>query len=93
MATVIEGDFEWEADKAQANKTKHGIGFEEAALALADPNEIPLEDLNHPDRVCSLVMSPRTRVLYVVTTETAHRTRIISARKATSHEQRMYEDG
>jgi uncharacterized protein len=93
VATVIDGDFEWDAAKSVTNEQKHGIKFEEAAVALFDPRELAVEDPNHPGRVCSLVMSPRTRVLYVVTTEAGPRTRIISARKATTHERRRYEAG
>jgi uncharacterized DUF497 family protein len=36
-------------------------------------------------------MSPYERILYVVTTERGSRTRIISARRASTHEQRIYE--
>jgi hypothetical protein len=36
-------------------------------------------------------MSPRDRILYVVTTERGDRVGIISARVATSHERRLYE--
>jgi len=88
---VIAGDFEWDDSKAAGNLEKHGVSFEEAALALAtDPNELAFEDGAHPEHVISLVMSPRTRVLFVISTERTNRTRIISARKADPHEQRTY---
>jgi uncharacterized DUF497 family protein len=91
VATVIAGAFEWDDSKAESNLDKHGVSFYEAALALAtDPNEVAVEDSAHPEHVISLVMSPRTRLLYVVSTERAHRTRIIGARKANPHEQRTY---
>lgn len=94
MATVVVDDFEWDDAKAAANLAKHGVTFEEAAVALAtDADEAASEDPNHPDRTLSLVMSRRARVLLVVTTEVTDRTRIISARKATSHEQRAYQRG
>jgi uncharacterized protein len=94
VATVVSGDFEWDDAKAAANVAKHGITFDEAALALAsDPNEMAFADPVEPAHVQSLVMSLRERVLFVVTTERGSRTRIISARKATDHEQRTYEAG
>ena len=37
-------------------------------------------------------MSPRERMLYVVTTERGARFRIISARRASPHEHRLYEE-
>ena len=78
--------------KAATNEAKHGVSFDEAAAALAtDLAERSFEDPDQPDRVISIVMSPRTRLLVVVSTERATRTRIISARKADPHEQREYE--
>jgi uncharacterized protein len=91
VATCFYGDFEWDEHKATRNLQAHGVSFEEAAEALAtDPHEVTQQDPTDPANVVSLVMSPRTRVLFVVSTEVADRTRIISARKADSHEQRTY---
>lgn len=92
MATVVYGDFEWDEAKAEENRAKHGVSFDEAADGLAtDPNEIAIEDPTEPGRVDSLVLSPHNpRVLFVVSTDAAVRTRIISARKADRHEQRLY---
>jgi uncharacterized DUF497 family protein len=36
VATVVHGDFEWDEEKAAANRVKHGVTFEEALLALKD---------------------------------------------------------
>ncbi len=35
MATVVEGDFEWDSAKAAANLVKHGVSFPEAATVFA----------------------------------------------------------
>ena len=92
MATVVEAGFEWDSAKAAANRAKHGVSFEEAIGALSDPRAVWLEDAHHPDRVVTLGLSMRRpNVLYVVSTERGTRTRIISARKATPHEARIYE--
>ena len=94
LGTFIDGDIEWEVIKAERNIRLHeGVTFEEAAAALAtDPHEYAVADATKPGRVVSLCMSPQARVLFVVTIEVtpAERTRIISARKADSHEQRTY---
>jgi hypothetical protein len=59
VPTVIFLDCEWESVKAASNVEDHdGITFEEAAMALDDPNEIATPDPTYPDRVNSLVMSP-----------------------------------
>ncbi len=92
MVTVVYGDFEWDEGKAEENLAKHSVSFEDAADALAtDPNEIAIEDPTEPGRIDSLVLCPHNpRVLFVVSTDTGVRTRIISARKADRHEQRLY---
>ncbi|NUQ78395.1 MAG: BrnT family toxin [Polyangiaceae bacterium] len=92
MATVIFGDFEWDAEKASANRRKHGVSFEEAAEAMRDPHSVDFDDIAHPENIVTLAMSPRDRILYVVTTQRGERVRIISARTATSHERHLYED-
>lgn len=39
--------FEWDEDKNQENLAKHGVSFEEAQYAFADPHLIVLEDNVH----------------------------------------------
>ena len=92
MATVIFGDFEWDAQKAASNRATHRVSFEEAADAMRDPFAIDFEDIAHPENLVTLAMSPRDRILYIVTTQRGARVRIISARVATSHERRIYEE-
>ena len=90
MSTVVYGDFEWDEEMAVANEAKHGVRFEEAAL-FTDPYSVDFADAVQPDRLVTLAMSPHERILYVVTTERGFRTRIISARCASTHERRIYE--
>lgn len=59
---------------------------------MRDPLSVDFEDIAHPENTVTLAMSPRDRILYVVTTERGERVRIISARAATSYERRIYED-
>ena len=37
-------EFEWDKGKAKANFKKHGVSFEEAALAFYDENAVELLD-------------------------------------------------
>lgn len=94
MPTEIAGDFEWDAAKAHANARKYGVTFMEAARAFLDPFAVDLPDAGHPERLILLGMTMPERLLYVVYTERASsgRLRIISARRATRHEQKNYED-
>jgi uncharacterized DUF497 family protein len=93
VPTVVHGDFEWDSDKAQVNASKHGVTFEEAAVAMTDPMAVDFDDVDDPNRLITLATSPMNRILCVVTTEPGARTRIISARRATTHERRIYEEG
>ena len=88
------GDFEWDDRKAAANLEKHGVSFEEAITALADPGAITAPDLFVPDRWITIGRSALLRVLFVVHTETlpGGRIRIISARKASASQRRKYEE-
>lgn len=89
--TVLYGSFEWDEDKGAANAEKHGVTFEEAALALKDPFSLDLADALEPDRITTIGRGA-SNLLYVVSTDRNDRIRIISARKATTHEQRTYEE-
>lgn len=94
MATVVFGDFEWDDRKAAANLKKHGVSFEEAITALADPRAVSAPDLAIDDRWITIGRSALLRVLFVVHTESlpSGRTRIISARKASASQRRRYEE-
>jgi hypothetical protein len=85
--------FEWDARKEALNRSKHGVSFEEAATAFADPRSLTVPDPQHSleeDRFVLLGLSYRGRLLVVVHTERGDNLRIISARKATKSEGRQY---
>jgi uncharacterized protein len=90
----MQVNFTWEPRKAASNRRKHGVSLEEAATVFADPLALAIEDDLDPGRTLLLSMSDRLRVLLVVHIELADETiRLISARRATSHERRRYEEG
>ena len=41
--------FEWDPAKNQINLQKHGVSFDLAQFAFADPKRVILEDLEHSD--------------------------------------------
>ena len=87
--------FEWDPRKAQSNKRKHGISFEEAQSVFFDEQGLLLEDPQPSDqeeRFILLGLSASLRLLVVVHA-LRHKDviRIISARKATRLETREYE--
>lgn len=87
-------DFIWDPRKAASNVKKHGVAFDEAATVFADPLALAIEDALDPGRTLLLGLSMRARILVVVHVEIDDATiRIVSARRATSHERRRYEEG
>jgi len=85
--------FVWDARKAAANLKKHGVSFEEASTAFDDELGAYYPDSLHEHRFILIGYSRRRRLLYVVHAEvTPEAIRIISARKATKHEKRRYEN-
>jgi len=86
-------EFEWDDNKAQSNLQKHGIRFEEAAEVFFDPfYQTGDASTTHEQRQFIMGYSLAQRVLLVVYVEHGDRTRIISARRATSYERKLYEE-
>jgi uncharacterized DUF497 family protein len=85
--------FTWDPRKASSNHRKHGVSFEEAATAFEDERAAYYPDALHDDRFILIGYSKRRRLLYVVHAEVQQDViRIISARRATSHEKAHYEN-
>jgi uncharacterized protein len=87
--------FEWDASKAQRNQVAHGVTFDEAASAFAEPLGQIVDDPRHSGaeaRFALLAQSERKRLLVIMFTERGERIRVISARRATSTERRQYEE-
>ena len=93
MPTVVEGDFEWDSEKAASNLAKHGVSFPEAATVFADPMAVYLDDGSSLGNMVVIGTSLQERILCVVHVERGERDRIISARPATSGEREVYESG
>ena len=86
--------FEWDNEKAELNRQKHGISFETAALVFADENRIERYDSVHSDNEDRYITIGRVKeILFVVYTERLDKTRLISARRATLEERRNYYAG
>lgn len=87
-------EFEWDDEKASTNLQKHGVAFQEAATAFGDSLSITILDPEHSleeDRFVLIGETFRGRMVVVVHTERGENVRIISARLATRHERRAYE--
>jgi hypothetical protein len=90
--------FSWDDRKAQQNQKKHKVTFEEASTVFFDENAIEFFDPDHStkeDRFLMLGISCRLRILVVsyCFRREGGEIRIISARKATSKERKVYTEG
>ena len=87
----------WDPDKAAANRTKHGVSFETAVRVFDDPFHASKPD-PHPDgwHTIGLVGPVLLLVIYTLPEgdfEAGEAVgRIISARKATARERKVYEE-
>ena len=87
--------FEWDGRKAAANLKKHGVGFEEAKSVFVDERGKLIDDPDHSedeDRFVILGLSSALRLLLVCHCyrREGNVIRIISARKATAKESKVY---
>ena len=87
-------DFEWDPDKAEANRRKHGVDFTDAVGVFDDPFALTQED-PHPSeaRFVTLGRDFLDRVVLVSWLWCGENIRLISARKATPRERRQYTEG
>lgn len=85
--------FVWDAAKARSNISKHGVSFEQAAEAFFDPFlRVVDASPDEESRDALIGMDERWNLLFVVHLELeGERYRIISARRATTRERRIYE--
>lgn len=88
--------FDWNAKKAAANVSKHGVAFEEAATVFGDPLAITIPDPDHSHeefRFLTMGRSADGRLLVVSHADgNDDAVRLISARVPTRRERRNYED-
>ncbi|GHU16724.1 hypothetical protein FACS1894163_06600 [Spirochaetia bacterium] len=93
---VIYGDFIWNRKKAEENKAKHRISFEEASTIYSDPfRSLEYDEKNStPDeeRYNIIGVIEKILVVFVTTMERNDKIRIISARRATTKEQERYNE-
>ena len=89
-------EFEIDPTKAARNVKKHKVSFEEAASVFGDPMAYSFADPDHSigeDRRLMFGMSQIGRLLVVIYTHRGRKYRIVSARLATKHERKIYEEG
>ena len=96
MTKISEDNrFEWDSDKNEINKTKHGISFEQILPVFDDPYFLERYDSEHSsmDEVRYFGFGCVNGIVVVATSYTERkRIRIISARLASSKEEEVYNE-
>ena len=88
--------FAWDPKRATSNLRDHKVTFEEASSIFGDSLAVTFDDPDHSEgerRLLTFGLSERGRLLVVSHTERRGVVRIISARRATRAERRIYEEG
>ena len=87
-------EFEWNFEKADINKKKHGISFEEAKSVFDDFHSYIFDDELHSlleYRFIIIGYSRFNKIITVSYTERQNKIRLISARLSTKNERKIYE--
>ncbi len=88
--------FEWHEAKNRSNKKKHGIGFETAQLIFDDPHCISFVERISDGEERWYAIGSIENIIVIVVVHTYREEdsdeviRIISARRATRHERKLY---
>ena len=88
--------FEWDTAKATANISKHSVSFDEAATVFLDQLALSGPDPDHSvgeSRYITFGVSSLGRLLTVSHTYRPNGVRVISARRVTRLERKVYEEG
>lgn len=90
--------FEWDENKNEINKAKHGISFEDAKGVFYDERAILFDDPDHSigEEHFLIIGTSWSRRICLVShcyRDGENRIRIISARQATKREKQIYQEG
>ena len=90
----IAVELEWDPDKDESNRKKHGVSFLEASTVFDDPLAETVPDPRHSEnefRFLTVGYTSAGRLVVVAHTDREEITRIITARPAKPSERRNYE--
>jgi uncharacterized DUF497 family protein len=89
---MSKDEFEWDEAKARRNYARHGVTFDSARKAFDDPFMVEILDEreDYGEQRVLLIGMAEGQLLSVIYTERKGRFRLISARRATKHEQDHY---
>ncbi len=93
MSALDTLQFEWDEEKNEINKKKHGIDFNTAIHVFDDEDRLEIYDVEHSaDEDRYNTIGRVYDILFVVYTARGEKVRLISARLASAAERRLYYD-
>lgn len=99
MYNIIMEDiiFEWDENKNEIDKRKHGLSFEEAQEVFYDDNAILFDDPDHSfgeERflIIGMIKSSKICIVSHCYRNSDNVIRLISAREATKREKKTYQE-
>jgi len=92
---TIKTEVTWDSVKAKSNRLKHRVFFSDVEPVFYDPNAISFEDRESEGEARYIVigLDSTARLVVVAYTYRDNVIRVISARKASKSEQKVYEKG
>lgn len=84
-------EFEYDPQKSEANREKHGIYFEEAQDLWDDPDAIGFPARSDDEERFALLGVVREKLWVAYHPRRADRIRLISVRRARTEERKLYE--
>lgn len=85
--------FEYDPQKSEANRSKHGIDFQESQALWNDTDRIEFTARFRDEERYGLIASLRGKLWTAIFTIRENRIRMISVRRSRENEQRLYDDG
>jgi len=82
--------FEFDPDKSQSNKRKHGIDFREAQQLWTDPNRVEFVAQFKDEERYGIIAALEEKVWCGICTIRDGKIRIISVRRARKNEEKIY---
>ena len=96
MENHVDGDFEWDSEKARTNRNKHRVSFELARRVFDDPLKVSSNPYWENGELRTDTIGIVAEVVLIVTStereyeNQSSRTRIVSARKADKSEKEHF---
>ena len=84
--------FEYDPSKSEANRSKHGIDFEQSKALWLDSDRMEFVACFRDETRLGLVARLDTKLWTAIFTKREDRIRIISVRRARTNEEKLYND-